>query len=107
MWQPGPVLVRRSEPGRTTFVYVDDRPPVDLSTLIACMTCRATVLQSCRVVDGDTVGRRKAPHAMRFAPKLCACGSIIGHRAQLCPTCAAESLRASKRDHMRRRRAAA
>jgi hypothetical protein len=91
-------------------VFVEIEPELkpqktyDLTKLVACLTCGATVTQSCRVVKGKTRGRRRAPHEGRLAPKLCVCGGLIPTRAQLCHFCAVESIKASKRDYMRRKR---
>lgn len=101
-WQPTPVLVFTREPGRTTVTYVT-REPVDLSKLIACVTCRATVTQTCRTRTGHT----REPHDTRVAPRLCACGAVPPTGHVMCAPCAAESIRVSKRDYLRRRRAAA
>lgn len=81
------------------------RREVDLTTLIACVTCRATVTESCRVVKGKTAGAPRSPHWGRLAPRLCPCGELpSGKQATFCRFCALELLRESKRDHMRRAR---
>ena len=122
MWQPEPLRVIEKTPdvwamrkGVWTLVSqgvwterLIERKPVDLSKLIACPTCRATVLQSCRVLSGKTKGRvAGTPHRLRLAPRLCPCGSTLAPHRQLCEPCALRSLRESKRDYMRRQRAAA
>ena len=106
VWEPRAGGVR-------VFVELDPLPVVesvrksyDLTKLIACVTCRATVTQSCRVVSGKTKGAKRSPHWGRLAPRLCPCGELPSSRtAQLCTFCAVESVRVSKREHMRRRRA--
>lgn len=75
-------------------------PPVDLSKLIACAFCHATVTQSCRRPNGHTT----TPHEGRVAPRLCPCGSTLEPRRRYCEPCAVTSYRESKRDHLRRKR---
>lgn len=120
LWQPEPLRVIEKTPdmwaerkGVWTLVsqgvWVErtiERAPVDLSKLIACPTCRATVVQSCRVVSGKTKGRRREHHKLRLTPRLCRCGDTLAPQCQLCEACRVECLRESKRNYMRRVRAA-
>lgn len=96
--------------GVQRLVLVDDDAPCaperDLSQLIACPTCRATITQSCRVVVGSTKGRRRADHVLRLVSRRCKCLELLDHRHQLCEQCELEFRRQAKRDHMRRKRAA-
>lgn len=119
LWQPEPLLVIEKTPdvwaerkGVWSLVSqgvwterIIERAPVDLSKLIACMTCGASVVQSCRVVNGKTKGRRRDHHRGRLAPRLCRCGAAVARQHQLCESCRVECLRASKREYMRRVRA--
>jgi hypothetical protein len=97
--------------GVRRFVPADQLPPAvqppvktyDLTKLIACPTCRATVTQTCKTRSGHTT----TPHGSRLAPRLCACGLIPDPGHTLCRFCAAESLQRSKNEHGARRRARA
>lgn len=90
VWEPDKVRRERQPP----------RPPIDLTDLIACPTCRAKVTESCRTPSGHTT----TPHGSRLAPRLCLCGELLTWRRRLCDPCAAKALRASKRDYLRRLR---
>lgn len=100
-WQPNPVWFYSLARGDTRVVYVENRQPVDLSKLIACITCRATVLQSCRTKSGHTT----TPHDTRVAPRLCRCGALLKRRERYCRPCSAAALQQSKNEHGARRRA--
>ena len=77
------------------------RRPVDLSTLIACMTCRATVIEPCRTSTGHT----RADHDGRVAPRLCPCGRRrSGPKARLCRRCRTWNHRIAKAAFNQRRR---
>lgn len=76
--------------------------PIPLHDLIACPTCRARLDEMCRTSSG--AGR--ASHSTRLVPRLCSCGSLLKPYRRLCDECGAESSRASKLAHVRRRRAA-
>lgn len=77
-------------------------PPIDLSKMIACTFCHATVTQPCRRPSGHTT----TPHEGRVVPRLCPCGSSLAPRRRYCDPCAVKMHRESKRDHLRRKRAA-
>lgn len=94
-------------PRAGVLVAVQTEPPpppplVDVHQLIACPTCRARVDETCK----SATGHRTTPHASRLAPRLCPCGASLAPRRRLCDPCAAKALRVSKRDYLRRRRAA-
>lgn len=84
------------------WTAASEPPPkiYDLSKLIACPTCRAKVTETCRTKNG----RRTTPHGSRLAPRLCICGALLGNKRRLCDDCRDESIRLSKRDHLRRLR---
>jgi len=75
-------------------------PP--LAELIACPTCHAKVTETCRTKSGHTT----TPHHSRLAPRLCPCGELPISNGAYCRPCGFESIRVSKREHLRRLRAA-
>jgi hypothetical protein len=77
-------------------VWVPAAPPprkVDLSTLVACPTCRARVVQSCRTKSGHTT----AAHANRLVQRRCGCGRDLPGQRRYCDECRDERNRMSKR----------
>lgn len=83
------VLVDGSwQPERGVLRWVPgEPPPPNLRLLVACPFCRAAVSQTCRSTGGHPV----APHTVRLAPRLCACGELLGYRKQLCEFCRLEA----------------
>ena len=93
-------------PGRRIRSEVTPEPRA-VHMLIACGTCGARVGETCiRGTRADGSRARGRPHVGRVAPRLCGCGALLGRGRQLCDHCANEMQRASKRDYMRRVRAA-
>lgn len=82
---------------------IDTLPEQRAHDLVACVTCHARVDEACRT----STGRRRRPHDLRVAPHLCPCGRRRGGPGrQLCDGCRDRLNRESKRDYMRRVRAA-
>jgi hypothetical protein len=79
-----------------------DPQPIDLHALIACPTCRARVDECCRTTSGHTT----AEHGSRLVSRRCPCGERPGWNRMYCEPCAKRSEMKSKRDHLRRLRAA-
>lgn len=73
-----------------------------LADLIACPSCHAKVTEPCRTSSGHTT----TPHSCRLTGRLCECGATLTSQRRMCDPCRDDSLRVSKRDYLRRRRAA-
>lgn len=66
---------------------------VNLSQLIACPTCGASVNQQCRTTGGHPA----ASHKARLAPRLCECGARVPANKTMCIPCRDESRRETVR----------
>lgn len=77
----------------------DVEPTKPLAELIACPTCRAKVVESCRTATGGF----RSPHTTRLVGRRCACGSTLAPRKSVCPTCRQETDDRARLTYARRR----
>jgi hypothetical protein len=76
----------------------------DITTLIACPLCRATLTEHCRTSSG----RNRWPHhSVRLVSRRCECGEVAQAGKKVCEVCQTKARRRAEwRDRKRKSRSA-